>query len=85
MFLPGAWRTFSPTWVDNWTFIGTFGFFLMLFLLFLRFLPVHHHRRGEGTAAASRTRTSTTRERGIHEPRRDAPKPRYQQEPASAK
>jgi molybdopterin-containing oxidoreductase family membrane subunit len=37
---PGSWRTFDATWVDNWTFIGTFGFFMMLFLLFLRFLPV---------------------------------------------
>jgi Ni/Fe-hydrogenase subunit HybB-like protein len=37
---PGSWRTFNATWVDNWTFIGTFGFFMMLFLLFLRFLPV---------------------------------------------
>jgi molybdopterin-containing oxidoreductase family membrane subunit len=37
---PGSWRTFDATWVDNWTFIGTFGFFLMNFLLFLRFLPV---------------------------------------------
>ena len=39
-FIPGAWDLYSPTWVEVWTFIGTFGFFLMLFLLFLRFLPV---------------------------------------------
>jgi Ni/Fe-hydrogenase subunit HybB-like protein len=38
--MPGAWRTFQATWVDQWTFIGTFGFFMTLFLLFLRFLPV---------------------------------------------
>jgi hypothetical protein len=37
---PGAWRTFHATWVDQWTFIGTFGLFMALFLLFLRFLPV---------------------------------------------
>jgi Ni/Fe-hydrogenase subunit HybB-like protein len=37
---PGSWRTFHASWVDQWTFIGTFGFFMMLFLLFLRFLPV---------------------------------------------
>jgi molybdopterin-containing oxidoreductase family membrane subunit len=37
---PGAWRTFHASWVDQWTFIGTFGFFMMLFLLFMRFLPV---------------------------------------------
>jgi Ni/Fe-hydrogenase subunit HybB-like protein len=39
-FLPGAWDMYHPSWVEIWSFIGTFGFFLMLFLLFLRFLPV---------------------------------------------
>jgi molybdopterin-containing oxidoreductase family membrane subunit len=39
MWLPGDWGNFSPTWVDIWTFIGTIGMFLALFLLFLRFLP----------------------------------------------
>ena len=31
---------FIPTWVDIWTFIGTFGIFTSLFLLFIRFLPM---------------------------------------------
>jgi molybdopterin-containing oxidoreductase family membrane subunit len=31
---------FYPTWVDIWTFIGTFGIFLSLFLLFIRYLPM---------------------------------------------
>lgn len=39
-FLTGAWDMYHPTWVEIWTFIGTHGFFLMLFLLFIRFLPV---------------------------------------------
>ena len=52
-FLPGAWDIYHPTWVDIWTFIGTFGFFLMLFLLFLRFLPGHRHRRSQGRPARS--------------------------------
>jgi Ni/Fe-hydrogenase subunit HybB-like protein len=39
-FLPSSWGHYSPTWVEIWTFIGTFGIFLSLFLLFLRFLPV---------------------------------------------
>lgn len=39
-FLPGAWDMYHPSWVEIWSFIGTHGFFLMLFLLFLRFLPV---------------------------------------------
>jgi molybdopterin-containing oxidoreductase family membrane subunit len=39
-FIPSNWGYFIPTWVDIWTFVGTFGMFLTLFLLFLRFLPV---------------------------------------------
>jgi molybdopterin-containing oxidoreductase family membrane subunit len=39
-FLPGVWDMYHPSWVEIWTFIGTHGFFLMLFLLFIRFLPV---------------------------------------------
>jgi molybdopterin-containing oxidoreductase family membrane subunit len=49
--------------VEIWTFIGTFGIFLSLFLLFVRFLPMicafevkavtpaadpHHHPAKEG-------------------------------------
>jgi Ni/Fe-hydrogenase subunit HybB-like protein len=39
-FLPSSWGMFHPTWVDIWTFAGTFGFFLSLFLVFVRFLPM---------------------------------------------
>jgi molybdopterin-containing oxidoreductase family membrane subunit len=39
-FLPSSWGLFFPTWVDIWTFVGTFGIFLSLFLLFIRFLPM---------------------------------------------
>jgi molybdopterin-containing oxidoreductase family membrane subunit len=39
MFLPGDWKTYSPSWVEILLFIGTIGMFLALFLLFLRFLP----------------------------------------------
>ncbi len=38
-FLPSSWGFFHPTWVDITTFVGTFGLFLSLFLLFIRFLP----------------------------------------------
>ena len=31
---------YYPTWVDIWTFIGTIGIFVTLFLLFIRFLPM---------------------------------------------
>jgi len=39
-FLPSSWAMYHPTWVDIGTFGGTFGFFVALFLLFIRFLPV---------------------------------------------
>jgi len=39
-FLPSSWAYFSPTWVDLLTLAGSFGLFLTLFLLFIRFLPV---------------------------------------------
>jgi Ni/Fe-hydrogenase subunit HybB-like protein len=39
MFLPGDWKTYSPSGVEMMTFVGTIGMFLALFLLFLRFLP----------------------------------------------
>jgi molybdopterin-containing oxidoreductase family membrane subunit len=39
-FLTSSWGMFYPTWVDIWTFVGTFGIFLSLFLLFIRFLPM---------------------------------------------
>jgi len=39
-YLPSSWGYFRPTWVDVMTFVGAFGLFLTLFLLFLRFLPM---------------------------------------------
>jgi len=39
-FLPSSWHVFEVTWVEQLTFVGTFGIFLSLFLLFLRYLPV---------------------------------------------
>jgi molybdopterin-containing oxidoreductase family membrane subunit len=38
-FLPANWGMFYATPVDMLTFAGTFGIFLTLFLLFLKFLP----------------------------------------------
>jgi Ni/Fe-hydrogenase subunit HybB-like protein len=39
-YMPSNWGYFTPTWVDICTFIGSFGLFFTLFLLFMRFLPV---------------------------------------------
>ncbi|AKT42133.1 NrfD/PsrC family molybdoenzyme membrane anchor subunit [Chondromyces crocatus] len=57
-FLPARWSEFVPTWVDIGLFVGTIGFFSLLFLIFLRlfpFIPVaevkelnHELRKGHG-------------------------------------
>jgi Ni/Fe-hydrogenase subunit HybB-like protein len=39
-FLPSSWGMFYPTWIDILTFTGTFGIFFLMYLLFIRFLPV---------------------------------------------
>ena len=39
-FLPSSWGYFQPTVIDIMIFIGSFGLFLTLFLLFIRFLPI---------------------------------------------
>ncbi len=38
--LPSSWTQFSPTFVDIGIFIGTLGFFFVLFLLYARTFPV---------------------------------------------
>ena len=38
-FLPSSWAMYSPTYIEVLTFIGTFGLFFTMFLLFVRFLP----------------------------------------------
>ncbi|MFB6229753.1 MAG: NrfD/PsrC family molybdoenzyme membrane anchor subunit [Salinibacter sp.] len=39
-FLPSSWGYFNATWIDIGTLVGSFGLFLTLFLLFLRFVPM---------------------------------------------
>jgi molybdopterin-containing oxidoreductase family membrane subunit len=39
-YLPSSWGMFFPTIWDWLTFFGTIGFFFMLFLLFIRLLPL---------------------------------------------
>ncbi len=39
-FIPSSWGMFHPTWPEVGLFVGTFGIFLTLFLLFMRFLPM---------------------------------------------
>ena len=58
-YLPSMWRAYRPTAVDIGLFTGTMGFFLVLFLLFLRYLPfvpasevkeLAHEIKGHGVA-----------------------------------
>ena len=39
-FLPSSWAYFSPTLIDILTYVGSFGLFFTMFLLFARFLPI---------------------------------------------
>lgn len=39
-YLPSSWTMFSPTWVDIGVFVGTLGFFFLLFLLYARTFPM---------------------------------------------
>ncbi len=39
-FLPSSWGQFHPTWADLSLYAGTFGLFMTLFLLFVRWLPM---------------------------------------------
>jgi Ni/Fe-hydrogenase subunit HybB-like protein len=39
-YLPSSWGTFSPTFFDWATYIGSIGLFFTLFLLFIRWIPM---------------------------------------------
>jgi molybdopterin-containing oxidoreductase family membrane subunit len=39
-YLPSSWAMFSPTIIDVGIYVGTFGLFFTLFLLFAKFFPV---------------------------------------------
>ena len=39
-FLPSSWAYYKPTFWDISTFLGSFGLFLTLFLLFVRYVPI---------------------------------------------
>ncbi|MFK8105388.1 MAG: NrfD/PsrC family molybdoenzyme membrane anchor subunit [Saprospiraceae bacterium] len=39
-YLPSSWSYYTPTWVEMGIYIGTFGLFFVLYLLFSRVAPV---------------------------------------------
>jgi molybdopterin-containing oxidoreductase family membrane subunit len=38
-YIPFSWGTYKPTWVELSIMAGSFGFFVLLFLLFVKLLP----------------------------------------------
>lgn len=74
-YLPGSWDSYTPTLIEVATFVGSFGLFFALFLLFARFLPMiaigevkgvlHYGRHKENGANTSDKPTG----RGSHERR----------------
>ena len=66
----------TPTWVEIWTFIGTFGMFLSLFLLFMRFLPM---------IAITEVKAVTPEADPHHDPRRRRRSARRQPNPRRTK
>jgi len=48
-FLPSSWGYYRPTIIDVGTYMGTFGVFFTLFLLFMRWLPMVAMSEVKGT------------------------------------
>jgi hypothetical protein len=61
-YLPSSWGMFVPTWVDLIQFIGSFGLFFTLLLLFLRFLPMIAMFEVKMLLAGSASDTAAVRE-----------------------
>ncbi|WP_445383146.1 NrfD/PsrC family molybdoenzyme membrane anchor subunit [Robiginitalea sp. IMCC43444] len=73
-YLPSSWTMFSPTFVDIGIFIGTIGFFFVLFLLYARTFPVIAQAEVKSILKSSGER---------YKKLRDAGKPLYQVTPLS--
>ena len=50
-FLPSSWGHFAPSMIDIAMFIGSFGLFFTLFLLFCQYLPIVAMAEVKGTIA----------------------------------
>ena len=57
-FEPWQWGTYRPTWVDYGILLGSFGWFFMWFLLFIKQLPVMAMAEIKEVRAAARCRHS---------------------------
>jgi len=63
-YLPSSWSMFSPTFVDIGIFIGTIGFFFVLFLLYARTFPVIAQAEVKTIMKSSGERYKNIREAG---------------------
>ena len=75
-YLPSSWTMFSPTFVDIGIFIGTIGFFFVLFLLYSRTFPVIAQAEVKSILKSSGERYKKLQEAG---------KPKYQMPAGPAK
>ena len=63
-YLPSSWTMFSPTFVDISIFMGTIGFFFLLFLLYARTFPVIAQAEVKTILKTSGQKYKTLRESG---------------------
>lgn len=75
-YLPSSWTMFSPTFVDIGIFVGTIGFFFVLFLLYSRTFPVIAQAEVKSILKSSGERFKNLR---------DAGKPLYEKPAATGK
>ncbi len=59
-FLPSSWSEYTPTWIEVGTFVGSFGLFFTLFLLFARLLPMIAIAEVKGVLGYGRTVVEST-------------------------
>ncbi|MDP3434124.1 MAG: hydrogenase, partial [Bacteroidota bacterium] len=59
-YLPSSWTMYRPTIVEVGLYVGTFGLFFTLFLLFIRVFPVIAIAEVKGVLKSSGEKTKTT-------------------------
>ncbi len=81
-YLPSSWTMFSPTFVDIGIFIGTIGFFFVLFLLYARTFPVIAQAEVKSILKSSGERYKKLRAAGqpLHPPIQNSAQMTYQEE-----
>ena len=84
-YLPSSWTMFSPTFVDIGIFIGTIGFFFVLFLLYARTFPVIAQAEVKSILKSSGERYKKLRDAGkpLYEIRTAVPRTADQVPPAA--